>query len=139
MAEEKNKVGAPEGNKNASKWTIESAKELFNKAIELSNIKNDKTYEYDFIGEIARELNQYKEIFSYLKKSFPELSDVHKQLMTNMEANCFYNLKRGNIREATGIMNLKANHKWTDRIDNTSGDKPLKRSTTVIEFKKSGK
>lgn len=114
------KVGAPYGNKNAEKWSFRKAAQLFSDAIELSQ-KKEKTkntvYSYDFIGEIARELGTFKEIFSHLESRFPVLSRKHKQLITNLESNCYYNTKKGNIREATGIVNLKSNHKWTDRND----------------------
>jgi len=112
---------APEENKNAEKWTLEESISFFDKAIKLSNTKetlNDsgiESYKYDFIGEVARELGSYKEIFTYLKDKFKELKYVHKTLITNLEANCFYNGKKGHIKEASAIMNLKSNHNWTDR------------------------
>lgn len=113
-------------NDNAEKWTLEKAHELFDRAIELTDIKYNGAYKYDFIGEVARELKQYKEIFSYLKGKFPELKRKHKLLITNMEASCFYNTKKGNIKEGIGIVNLKSNHNWTDRI---------KEEQTIIEKK----
>lgn len=124
------KAGAPKGNKNAEKWTKENAEKLFIQAIELSNEietqvlkKGEYTitvdvYKYDFIGEVARELKLYKSVFTYLKDTFPELEDYHTQLVETLEANCFCNSKKGAIKEATAIMNLKSNHKWTDRLEN---------------------
>lgn len=116
-------AGAPLENKNAEKWDLETAKELMQTALDYSKDKD-----YDFIGEIARDLNQYKEIFTYLKDKFPELEDIHKQILTNVEANCFYNSKKGNINVAIGIVNLKSNHGWTDRtaVDaNVKTEQPL--------------
>jgi hypothetical protein len=122
------------GNKNAEKWTLEDSIALFEESIELLNEKESvkingnsfDAYKYDFIGEIAKELKTFKEIFSHLLKRFPEeLKDYHKLLITNVEQNCYHNTKKGAIREATGIVNLKSNHKWTDRLDQTTQDQPL--------------
>lgn len=122
-------MAAPENNTNAEKWNIEEATELMNNALELS-----KDLKFDFIGEIAKELGQYKEIFSYLSDKFPLLKDTHKKIISNCEANCFYNGKKQNIVPSLAIMNLKSNHGWTDRVDNTSGDKPIQQPTTVLSF-----
>mgnify|MGYP003665132531 FL=1 len=120
-------------NKNAEKWGLEDAKEFFDKAIELSE---DKGRDYDFIGEIARELKQYKEIFSYLANKFSELKTPHKRLISNCEANCFYNGKKQNITPSLAIMNLKSNHGWTDRVDTTSKGNELSGEKVSINFKK---
>ena len=124
------------GNKNAEKWNFEKAKALLEKALELSKKKRkfknkigqDITgYEYDFIGEIARELDIFRELLTlHIPKRFPELESIKNQLLRNMEANCYSNTKKGIIREATGIVNLKSNHKWKDRVDATSNDKEIK-------------
>ena len=120
-------VGAPYGNKNAEKWSFKKAIKLFNSAIELTLIleksfikQGDKVievdaYKYDFIGEVARELGTFHHIFEHLVKRFPSLRRLSNQLLNNLESNCYYNAKKGNIKEATGIVNLKSNHKWTDR------------------------
>ena len=130
-------MGAAEGNTNAEKWDLESAQDIFRKAInlatdgkreEIDNGTNEfdvQVTTYDFIGEVARELGIYRDLFAYLVEKFPELKDDHKQLMTALEANCFSNGKKGNIVPSLAIMNLKSNHGWTDRVDNTSGGKPI--------------
>lgn len=117
-------------NKNAEKWTIEDSKQLFNKAIELSTQK-----EYDFIGEIARDLGVYRELFVYISKKFPELQSLHKLILSNLEANCFSHAKRGEINTAVGIVNLKSNYNWTDRIDQTTKDKPIENKKIEVVFK----
>ena len=110
-----------EDNKNAEKWDLETATKFMESALELSE---DKQRTYDFIGEIARDLKQYKEIFGYLSKKFVELEYAHKRIISNCEANCFYNGKKQNIMPSLAIMNLKSNHGWTDRVDSTTkGDK----------------
>jgi len=104
-------AGAPYGNKNAEQWDLESATELFNEAIEYS-----KKTEYDFIGEIARDLGIYRQLFDYLSDKFEPLKSKHKQVLSNLEANCFSHAKKGEIKEATAIVNLKSNYQWTDRV-----------------------
>ena len=142
------KVGAPYGNKNAEKWTFKKAVQLFKDAIELSNETERVTitdkqgnvtnvvdiYKYDFIGEIARELGTFHMIFIHLPKRFPVLERLKTTLDNNIESNCYYNTKKGNIREATGIVNLKSNWKWTDRTqtDLSNKDGSLKPSTIVF-------
>ena len=118
-----------EDNKNAEKWTLEEATKLFTDAYELS-----KTNDYDFIGEIARELNTYREIFVYLNDKFSDLNGLHKKILSNLEANCFSHGKAGKINTAMAIVNLKSNYKWTDRADVTSGDKAISNSPPIIQF-----
>lgn len=127
-------MAAPEGNDNAQKWDEKKALELFKKAVDLSNEKTDKDgYTYDFIGEVARELGTYHAIFKYLCNAYPKKFDeLYNVLKYNLEANCFFNTKKGNIREATGIVNLKSNYKWTDRQDNTSGGENI--SIPIIKW-----
>jgi len=99
-----------QGNKNAEIWTLDEANNFFNEALNLSFDVN-----YDYIGEIAKELKSYIEIFDYLTDKYPHLKKVKNHIMRNCETNCFSNAKKGKIREATAIMNLKSNHHWTDR------------------------
>lgn len=120
-------MAAPKGNTNAEKWTVEQADELFNQALELSFDER-----FDFIGEIAKELRSYIEVFDYLTDKFPHLKSVKNNIMRNCEANCFSNAKKGKIKEATAIVNLKSNHKWTDRADLTSGDTKIQPTTIVF-------
>lgn len=125
-----------EGNNNAEKWTLEEAQQLFRKALDLAiegkteEVDNGtdtfdiKSTTYDFIGEIARELRTYRDVFAYLSEKFPSLSDDYKELISALEANCFSHGKNGDIIPSMAIMNLKSNHGWTDRVDNTTkGDK----------------
>ena len=118
------KVGAPFGNKNGLIWTFEKSSELLDKAIELTNrkewVKIDKelveAYEFDFIGEIARELNVYRDLITRdIPKQHPDLQSKVNLLVNRLEANCYSNTKKGKINTAVGIVNLKSNHGWTDR------------------------
>jgi hypothetical protein len=132
------------GNKNAEKWTLENSIELFNKAIVLANNKeiivlkkgefsyDYECYQFDFIGEVAREMKLYKSIFTEIVEKFPQLKWLHTQLVETLEANCFCNSKKGAIKEATAIVNLKANHMWKDRQETIhSGEINSKTSITV--------
>jgi hypothetical protein len=89
--------------------------------------EKSKSIEYDFIGEIAKELDTYIDVFDYLVNKFPSLKRYKTQMKRNCETNCFSNIKNENINTAAGIMNLKSNHGWTDRLqqDVTTGGKSL--------------
>lgn len=115
-------AGAPKENTNAEKWTLEESTIFMNKALKLSINSN-----YDFIGEIARDLGTYRDVFSYLVDKFNELKPIHKTILSNLEANCFSHGKSGDIIPSLAIMNLKSNYKWTDRSETTiqGGDKPV--------------
>ena len=138
-------VGAPKENTNALKYTLEYAIDIFNKAIELSKKKSDyvvsgqkiKGYEYHFIGEVAtsEELDTYTDVFLYLKNSFKECEELYNKLKNRLEANCFSDSKKGIIKEATAIMNLKSNYNWTDRqqTDVTTNGKELN-TAPIIQF-----
>lgn len=115
-------------NKNSEKWTLDEATKFMNEALELSNDKK-----YDFVGEVAKDLNQYHHLFGYLKDKFKELTYQYNMIYANCESNCFYNGKKQNITPSLAIMNLKSNHKWTDRNDNTSNGEKVS-STTVINL-----
>ena len=120
-------MGAPKGNKNAEVWTLQETEDLFYKALDLSYNE-----QYDFIGEIAKELRTYIDVFDYLIEKFPHLSGLKKNIMRNCEANCFANAKKGKIKEATAIVNLKSNHKWTDRNDHTSGGEKINKPVALL-------
>jgi hypothetical protein len=118
-----------EGNNNAEKWDFESAKKFMDKAVELS-----KDRMYDFIGEVARDLGQYHQVFKYLGSKYPELKLQNKIILANCESNCFFNGKKNNIVPSMAIMNLKSNHGWTDRIDNTTKGESTTNDKVTITF-----
>lgn len=122
-------AGAPKENKNAEKWTKEESVSFMDEALELSYNED-----YDFIGEIAKKLRVDKGTFDYLIDKFPNLKSVKKHMLSNCEANCFRNSKKGNINTAVGIVNLKSNHGWTDRAETTlqGGDKPIQTTVTKL-------
>lgn len=132
---------AMEGNTNAEVWTIEEATNFFNKSLEIVKDKEDyiihgkkiKGFKYHFLGEIASELDQYLNLYKYLCKTFSELKPLYDRLKSTLESNCFYDSKRGIIKEATAIMNLKSNYGWTDRVDNTTKNKEMQ-TTNIINL-----
>ena len=122
-------AGAPKENTNAEKWTLEDAEKFMNEAVELSSNKK-----YDFVGEVAKDLNQYHQVFTYLKNKFKEVSRQYNLIYSNCEANCFFNGKTGEITPSLAIMNLKSNHKWTDRVDTTSKGNEIQGEKVNIKF-----
>ena len=135
-------MAAPKGNKNALQWTLDKSVNTFKQAIELSKMKenytvNGKTvkgYKYHFIGEIASELDLYRDLFLYLSKTHKECAEMSKILLNTLESNCFSDSKKGIIKEATAIMNLKSNYKWTDRLDNTTKGEQFSTEPAKIVF-----
>ena len=128
--------GAPKGNKNAEKWTKKLATELLEKALALCDEKEEEVFKYDFIGEIACELGTFHQNLTvHLPDRFPELKDKSRLLKSYMERNCYFNTKKGNIKEATGLVNLKSNHQWTDRqqLDHTSKGERLSPINVTVD------
>ena len=145
-------AGAPYGNRNAEKWTFKKSVALFHDAIDLSNkeetfhLKQGEKaievngFKYDFIGEIAKALGTYHNLITRdLPKRFPTLQRLKNQLLNNLESNCYTNGQMGIIKEASSIMNLKSNHRWTDRLDNTSLDEKISQEPTINVFNETGK
>jgi hypothetical protein len=98
------------GNKNAEKWGLRKSTAFYQQALALSfDVK------FDFLGEIAKEMGSYIDIFDYLADKFPKLQHLKNHIKRNCEANCFSNAKKGKIKEASAIVNLKSNHGWIDR------------------------
>jgi len=103
-------------NNNAEIWTYDEASEFINTALSMSF-----NPDYDFIGEILQDLKQDKGTLDYIVNKYSDLSRVKNHILSNCETNCFRNSKKGNIREATAIVNLKSNHGWTDRTKTEIG------------------
>ncbi len=127
-------AGAPKNNKNAEKWTEEEAIKFFDKALKVCKEKG-----FDFIGEVASELDTYRDIFTYLKDKFTTVKPLYKRLEQQCETNCFAHAKKGEIVPSLGIINLKSNHGWTDRVDQTTKGEQVGGEKVVINFKKKGK
>lgn len=124
-------MAAPKNNKNAEKWNLQTAEGLIDKMIKSSEIKSNyligsgqnasyvEGYKFDFIGEISLEFGVYRELVTRdLRTRFEELHPKIDKLVKLMERNCYSNTKKGIINTAVGIVNLKSNHNWTDRVQN---------------------
>lgn len=138
-------VGAKIGNNNAEKWTIKEARNIFDIANAICKDKEDyiisgnkiKGFKYHFLGEIASELNIYLDLFTYLRDKFEELKPIYNTIKTKLEANCFSDSKKGIIKEASAIMNLKSNYGWTDRVNQDHTTKGKEIGYTPLSFFKS--
>lgn len=115
---------AMKGNANALVWTrerclsvIKSMKEMVNETTMYTvSGKEVEGYKFDFIGELTLELEIDRKVLKReIESHCPELEGDVSLIYSYMERNCYANTKKGIIREATGIVNLKSNHKWTDR------------------------
>lgn len=122
-------MAAAKGNTNAEIWTEEEAKSFLEEAVSIS-----ESEDYDFIGEVAKAQGSYKSVYSYLVDKFPSLKTLLDTLKSNCEANCFCNGKKGNITPSLAIMNLKSNHGWTDRVENTNNSTIEHKGISPIQF-----
>jgi hypothetical protein len=102
------------GNQYNEHWTLEESESFLKEAVEIS-----KNAGFDFIGEVAREQNTYRDVYDYIVEKFPSLKHYKSIISRNCETNCFSDGKKGNIVPSLAIMNLKSNHGWTDRSENT--------------------
>jgi len=93
-------------------------------------------YECHYIGEAADEADTNTDVLDYLKKKFPHLQSLYKAIKRKCERNCFTDSKKGIIVASIAIVNLKANHNWSDRVDMTSKGKEIKPERTTIKFVK---
>lgn len=127
-----------DNNDNAEKWTEPLAVAFMMQCYDLScktelyNLKDGKEegYSFHFIGEVCAELGQYSDLPRYLSIKYASCKTIYNRLKSRLEASCFSDSKKGIIKEASAIMNLKSNYGWTDRIDNTTkgaalNEKPL--------------
>jgi hypothetical protein len=119
------------GNQYSEDWTLDKCKEFMDEAVAIS-----LTDDMDFIGEVAKKHGTYRDVYDYITSKFPELKKLKSQIKNNCETNCFSNGKNGDIVPSLAIMNLKSNHGWTDRVDNTSKGNELGSEKVTINFKK---
>ena len=105
-------AGAPKGNQNAEVWKIDEAENFMNDSLTLAI-----DMKHDFIGEVARDMKQYRQLYPYLIDKFPGLSKTYNRIIQECESNCFSHGKKGDIVPSLAIMNLKSNHGWTDRME----------------------
>lgn len=111
----KKKAGAPKNNINAQKWTKETATALLDQALELSYKP-----QYAWTGSILRELFVAKSTLQLILEKFPELKTTYELIKDNCAHNCFVLASDKSKHNAGYILNLKSNHGWTDRVENTN-------------------
>lgn len=114
-------MAAPKENKNAEKWQLEDARDLFLSCIATAQDKDGD--DNDFIGEVAQANGTYITQLHDLKDKFPELERLYTTIKRHCEANCFRNGKKSKIVPSMAIMNLKSNHGWTDRSETVNEHK----------------
>jgi len=119
-------MAAAKENNNAEKWDLETSIKFMEESLDLAKAK-----EHDFIGEVARDMNSYRDLYTYLKDKFKECEVLYKRIVQECETNCFSHGKKGDIIPSLAIMNLKSNHGWTDRIDATTKGESV---STVIKW-----
>lgn len=124
-------AGAPKENTNAEKWGLDESIIFMQLALKTAKEKG-----HDFIGEVASDLDTYREVFVYLKNKFKECKPLYKRLEQQCESNCFSHGKTGKIVPSLAIMNLKSNHGWTDRMDTTSKGNEIQSEKVTINFTK---
>jgi len=138
-------MAAPKDNDNAEIWSEEKANEFLNECYSLTRQKTTYVvyggarldgFEFHYIGEVCAELEQYVDLPLYLKNKFTSSKKIYNKIKTKLESNCFSDSKKGIIKEASAIMNLKSNYGWTDRVDNTSKDEKINVAQPTIVFKK---
>jgi len=122
-------MAAPIKNKNAETWDFKESERFLNESLILAQQK-----EHDFIGEVARDMNQYRQLYPYLTDKFPSLKKIHERIIQECESNCFSHGKKGEIVPSLAIMNLKSNHGWTDRVDQTTQGKATNSTPPTIIF-----
>lgn len=136
-------MGAPKGNKNAEKWSEDDAISLFNRVIEVTKCKTSYNvngkwvdgYLCHFIGEAADEAETSTDILDYLRDKY-SLNYLYNRIKRKCERNCFTDSKKGIIVASMAIVNLKSNHGWTDRVDNTSKGNEINTKPIQIQFVK---
>jgi hypothetical protein len=121
------------GNQYNEHWTFEQCEKFLKEAVDLSKQKG-----FDFIGEVAKAQDTYRDVYDYITDKFPQLKHYKKTILRNCETNCFSDGKKGDIVPSLAIMNLKSNHGWTDRVDQTSKGKEINTTPTIV-FKKFNK
>lgn len=101
--------GAPYGNQNALKWDYEASVKLFDDMLEESYTG------VDFLGTLQRKFKITRNVITLILDRYPDLKETWDLVKESVESNCYENAKKAK-GQAIYIINLKSNHKWTDRI-----------------------
>lgn len=131
------KVGAPKDNRNAETWTLKEANYVFEQvSLMLNNrefyaVAGLDGYSCHFLGEACSLANTTIDKLKYARDKY-NLKGWYQELKRKSESNCFTDTKKGIINTGAGIMNLKSNHGWTDRVQQDNTTKGEKINTQFI-------
>ena len=108
-------AGAPIGNSNASKWTLESAQSLCDDISEY--VKNNK--ECYSITEACVELGYYETLLDYFRTKFENTIDFEpiKRAFDIIKARLLKNGIKGDTNATMSIFVLKNNHGMKDKTE----------------------
>ncbi|MGD1843297.1 MAG: terminase small subunit [Thermonemataceae bacterium] len=102
-----------EGNDASLRWTKEKAEEFLTNS--LDKLVNNKKIRY--IGSLAVEMNEYRELYSYLLDKFPEFHTIKNKIDAIIEARLYEDGLKGDANATLVIFGLKNNHGWKDKTE----------------------
>jgi hypothetical protein len=122
-------MAAEKENKYAEKWTVEAARELCERAL---NVISDDCF---YISAVADEVEQYPDLFKYLADKFGNDDQVFrtiKRMYTKCERIITEKTGKGHLTPSLGIFILKAYHGLIEtskqQIDHTTNGKDVQQS-----------
>lgn len=132
MKEEKNKVGAPDGNSNAEKWDLITTEMFFDDI--LKHVQSNSKCRS--LAEACVEIGEYEDLITYLQKKYSSIEfrslkrakDIVKTRLVNQGLD-------GDANPTMAIFILKNNHNMTDKqqTDVTTNGKEIN-TTPIIKF-----
>lgn len=132
MKEEKNKVGAPDGNSNAEKWDLVRTEMFFDDI--LKHVQSNSKCRS--LAEACVEIGEYEDLITYLQKKYSSIEfrslkrakDIVKTRLVNQGLD-------GDANPTMAIFILKNNHNMTDKqqTDVTTNGKDIN-TTPIIKF-----
>lgn len=109
----KNKGGAPKGNKNAEKWTVDAT---LSKLEEMQTIAIERNY--FTLGKLCIDSGMNPHTWSELANKFKEnavVSTAIKRIERIVEANLNHKALEGDLNPTMAIFTLKNKHGWEDK------------------------
>lgn len=110
----KKKTGVP-GNKHNQKYDKQGVIDYFENAL---NVLKEKP-EIVFIGQLAVELDTYRDIFSQLHKRFPkETRTLYDKIRNIIESRLYVGALQNDYNASIAKFGLKVNFKWKEDENN---------------------
>lgn len=106
-------MAAPEGNKNAEKWTEETTIEKLNELLDAADFTT-------YIGEGLSEIGLYGQWFSEMGIKFKDseiVSETIKAIEQKYEAKLVSKTLKGDYNPTMAIFTLKNKHSWKDKTE----------------------